>query len=208
MKKNSTLKGKSILTVKQLTPEEIKYLIHIAEQLKKKKKRGLCGNLLKRKNIVMIFEKSSTRTRCAFTVAAADEGAHTDYLNLSDIHLVKKESLPDSARVLGRMFDGIAFRGYRHDTAEQLACHSGIPVWNALTDRAHPTQIFADLLTIKEHFGLLKGLTVVYMGDGRNNVANSLMIGCVKNGDAFRQLHPARTLAGSESSRGSRRVCS
>jgi ornithine carbamoyltransferase len=194
MKKNSTLKGKSILTVKQLTPEEIKYLIHIAEQLKKKKKRGLCGNLLKRKNIVMIFEKSSTRTRCAFTVAAADEGAHTDYLNLSDIHFVKKESLPDSARVLGRMFDGIAFRGYRHDTAEQLAYHSGIPVWNALTDRAHPTQIFADLLTIKEHFGLLKGLTVVYMGDGRNNVANSLMIGCVKMGMHFVDCTPPELL--------------
>jgi ornithine carbamoyltransferase len=194
MKKNSTLKGKSILTVKQLTPEEIKYLIHIAEQLKQKKKRGLCGNLLKRKNIVMIFEKSSTRTRCAFTVAAADEGAHTDYLNLSDIHLVKKESLPDSARVLGRMFDGIAFRGYRHDTAEQLACHSGIPVWNALTDRAHPTQIFADLLTIKEHFGLLKGLTVVYMGDGRNNVANSLMMGCAKMGIQFVNCTPPELL--------------
>ncbi|MBN2437776.1 MAG: ornithine carbamoyltransferase [Deltaproteobacteria bacterium] len=194
MKKNSTLKGKSILTVKQLTPEEIEYLIHIAEQLKNKKKRGLRGNLLKRKNIVMIFEKSSTRTRCAFTVAAADEGAHTDYLNLSDIHFVKKESLPDSARVLGRMFDGIAFRGYRHDTAEQLAYYSGIPVWNALTDMAHPTQTFADLLTIKEHFGLLKGLTVVYMGDGRNNVANSLTIGCVKMGMHFVNCTPPELL--------------
>ena len=194
MKKDSTLKGKSILTIKQLTPEEIKYLINLAEQLKNKKKRGLCGNLLKRKNIVMIFEKSSTRTRCAFTVAAADEGAHTDFLNLSDIHFVKKESLADSARVLGRMFDGIAFRGYQHDTAEQLAYYSGIPVWNALTDMAHPTQILADLLTIKERFGLLKGLTIVYIGDGRNNVANSLMIGCVKMGMHFVNCTPPELL--------------
>jgi ornithine carbamoyltransferase len=194
MKKNSTLKGKSILTVTQLTPEEIKYLINLAVQLKDTKKRGLCGNLLKRKNIVMIFEKSSTRTRCAFTVAAADEGAHTDYLNMSDIHFAKKESLADSARVLGRMFDGIAFRGYLHDTVEQLAYYSGIPVWNALTDMAHPTQILADLLTIEEHFGLLKGLTIVYIGDGRNNVANSLMIGCVKMGMHFVNCTPPELL--------------
>jgi ornithine carbamoyltransferase len=190
----STLKGKSILTIKQLTREEIEYLIRLAEKLKNKKKRGLYGNLLKRKNIVMIFEKSSTRTRCAFTVAAADEGAHTDYLNLSDIHFVRKESMPDSARVLGRMFDGIAFRGYKHDTAEQLARYSGIPVWNALTDIAHPTQIFADLLTIKEYFGQLKGLKVVYIGDGRNNVANSLMIGCVKMGMHFVNCTPPELL--------------
>lgn len=190
----STLKGKSILTIKQLTREEIEYLIRLAEELKKKKKRGLYGNLLKRKNIVMIFEKSSTRTRCAFTVAAADEGAHTDYLNLSDIHFVRKESMPDSARVLGRMFDGIAFRGYKHDTAEQLARYSGIPVWNALTDIAHPTQIFADLLTIKEYFGQLKELKVVYIGDGRNNVANSLMIGCVKMGMHFVNCTPPELL--------------
>lgn len=194
MKNNSTLKGKSILTVTQLTPEEINYLINLAVQLKDKKKRGLCGNLLKRKNIAMIFEKSSTRTRCAFTVAAADEGAHTDYLNMGDIHFAKKESLADSARVLGRMFDGIAFRGYQQDTVEQLANYSGIPVWNALTDMAHPTQIFADLLTIKEHFGLLKGLTIVYIGDGSNNVANSLMIGCVKMGMHFVNCTPPELL--------------
>jgi ornithine carbamoyltransferase len=190
MKKNTSLKGKSILTVKQLTPGEIQYLVDLAEQLKNKKKRGLHGNLLRRKNIALIFEKSSTRTRCAFTVAAADEGAHPDYLNTSDIHFGKKESLADSARVLGRMFDGIAFRGYRHETAEALARHSGVPVWNGLTDIAHPTQILADLLTIKEHFGRLKGLTVVYMGDGRNNVASSLMIGCVQMGMHFVNCTP------------------
>ena len=190
MKRNTSLKGKSILTVKQLTPGEIQYLVDLAEQLKSKKKRGLRGNLLKRKNIALIFEKSSTRTRCAFTVAAADEGAHTDYLNTKDIHFGKKESLADSARVLGRMFDGIAFRGFRHDTAESLARHAGIPVWNGLTDIAHPTQILADLLTIKEHFGRLKGLTLVYMGDGRNNVASSLMIGCVKMGMHFVNCTP------------------
>jgi len=199
MKKNTSLKGKSILTVKQMTPEEIQYLVDLAEQLKNKKKRGLHGNLLKRKNICLIFEKSSTRTRCAFTVAAADEGAHTDYLNMKDIHFGKKESLADSARVLGRMFDGIAFRGFRHDTVEALARHSGVPVWNGLTDIAHPTQILADLLTIKEQFGRLKGLTVVYMGDGRNNVASSLMIGCVKMGMHFinctpQELFPDRSL--------------
>jgi ornithine carbamoyltransferase len=199
MKKNTSLKGKSILTVKQLTPEEIAYLVDLAAQLKRKKKRGVHGNLLLRKNIALIFEKSSTRTRCAFTVAAADEGAHPDYLNTSDIHFGKKESLADSARVLGRMFDGIAFRGFKHETVEALARHSGVPVWNGLTDIAHPTQILADLLTIQEHFGRLKGLTVVYMGDGRNNVASSLMIGCVQMGMHFvnctpPELYPDRNL--------------
>lgn len=194
MRKNTSLKGKSILTVKQLAPEEILYLVDLAQQLKRKKKRGVHGNLLKRKNIALIFEKSSTRTRCAFTVAAADEGAHTDYLGIRDTHFGKKESLADSARVLGRMFDGIAFRGYRHDTAEALARHAGIPVWNGLTDIAHPTQILADFLTIQEHFGRLKGLTVVYMGDGRNNVASSLMIGCAKMGMRFVNCTPPELL--------------
>ena len=194
MKKNTSLKGKSLLTVKQLTPEEIRYLINLAKQLKNKKKRGLRGNLLKRKNIALIFEKSSTRTRCAFTVAAADEGAHTDYLNMNDIHFGKKESLADSARVLGRMFDGIAFRGYRHETVEALAAHAGIPVWNGLTDIEHPTQILADLLTVQEYFGRLKGLILVYMGDGRNNVASSLMIGCVKMGMHFVNCTPSELM--------------
>ena len=194
MKKNTSLKGKSLLTVKQLTPEEIRYLIDLAKQLKNKKKRGLRGNLLKRKNIALIFEKSSTRTRCAFTVAAADEGAHTDYLNMNDIHFGKKESLADSARVLGRMFDGIAFRGYRHETVEALAAHAGIPVWNGLTDIEHPTQILADLLTVQEYFGRLKGLILVYMGDGRNNVASSLMIGCVKMGMHFVNCTPSELM--------------
>ena len=188
------LKGKSILTVKQMTPEEIRDLIDLAAELKRKKQSGRRGNLLKRKNIALIFEKSSTRTRCAFTVAAADEGAHTDFLNISDIHFGKKESLADSARVLGRMFDGIAFRGYRHDTVEALARHAGVPVWNGLTDIAHPTQILADLLTIQEHFGDFRGLKVVYIGDGRNNVASSLMVGCVKMGMDFVNCTPPELL--------------
>jgi len=194
MKISSSLKGKSILTIKQMAPEEIRDLVNLAEELKHAKQKGNRGNLLHRKNIALIFEKSSTRTRCAFTVAAADEGAHTDYLNINDIHFGKKESLADSARVLGRMFDGISFRGYSHDTAEELARYAGVPVWNALTDIAHPTQILADLLTIKEHFGDFRGLKVIYMGDGRNNVASSLMAGCVMMGMDFVNCTPPELL--------------
>jgi len=139
----------------------------------------------------MIFEKMSTRTRCAFAVAAADEGARIEYLSADEIHLGKKESVADTARVLGRMFDGIAFRGYRQETVEQLAKFSGVPVWNALTDDSHPTQALADLMTIREKFGRLAGLKVVYLGDGRNNVANSLMAGCAKVGIHYVVCAPA-----------------
>lgn len=176
------LKGRSFLTLKDFTPEEILYLLDLAAELKEKKKQGITGNSLKGKNIALIFEKPSTRTRCAFTVGANDEGGFPTYLSQHDIQLGYKESVKDTARVLGRMFDGIEFRGFKHEHVEQLAEYSGVPVWNGLTDEYHPTQILADLLTMKEHFGYLKGLNFVYLGDGRNNMANSLMIGCAKVG--------------------------
>ncbi len=176
------LKGRSFLTLKDYTPEEIVYLVDLSAELKEKKKNGQTGSALKGKNIALIFEKPSTRTRCAFTVACNDEGAFPTYLSSSELQLGHKESVEDTARVLGRMFDGIEFRGFSHHHVEQLARYSGVPVWNGLTDEYHPTQILADLLTMKEHFGYLQGLRFVYLGDGRNNMANSLMIGCSKVG--------------------------
>lgn len=176
------LKGRSFLTLKDFTADEILYLVDLAAELKAKKKQGITGNSLKGKNIALIFEKPSTRTRCAFTVGAQDEGGIPTYLSQHDIQLGYKESVKDTARVLGRMFDGIEFRGFKHEHVEQLAEYSGVPVWNGLTDEYHPTQILADFLTMKEHFGFLKGLNFVYLGDGRNNMANSLMIGCAKVG--------------------------
>ena len=176
------LKGRNFLTLKDFTPEEILYLVDLAADLKEKKKKGITGNSLKGKNIALIFEKPSTRTRCAFTVGAQDEGGIPTYLSQHDIQLGHKESVKDTARVLGRMFDGIEFRGFKHEHVEQLAQYSGVPVWNGLTDEYHPTQILADILTMKEHFGYVKGLNFVYLGDGRNNMANSLMIGCAKVG--------------------------
>ena len=176
------LKGRHFLTLKDFTGEEILYLLDLAADLKLKKKQGITGNSLKGKNIALIFEKPSTRTRCAFTVGAVDEGGVPTYLSQHDIQLGYKESVKDTARVLGRMFDGIEFRGFKHEHVEQLAEYSGVPVWNGLTDEYHPTQILADLLTMREHFGYLKGLNFVYLGDGRNNMANSLMIGCAKVG--------------------------
>lgn len=176
------LKGRSFLTLKDFTPDEIMGLIDLAADLKAKKKQGITGDSLKGKNIALIFEKPSTRTRCAFTVACVDEGAHPEYLGKNDIQLGHKESVEDTARVLGRMFDGIEFRGFSHKNVELLAKHSGVPVWNGLTDDYHPTQILADMLTIKEQFGVLKGLNFVFIGDGRNNVANSIMVGCGKLG--------------------------
>ncbi len=176
------LKGRSFLTLKDFTPDEILYLVDLAAELKAKKKQGITGNSLKGKNIALIFEKPSTRTRCAFTVGAQDEGGIPTYLSQHDIQLGYKESVKDTARVLGRMFDGIEFRGFKHEHVEQLAEYSGVPVWNGLTDEYHPTQILADFLTMKERFGFLKGLNFVYLGDGRNNMANSLMIGCAKVG--------------------------
>lgn len=184
------LKGRNFITLKDYTPEEIQYLLDLSADLKTKKKQGITGSSLKGKNIALIFEKPSTRTRCAFVVAAVDEGAHPEYLGKDDIQLGHKESVEDTARVLGRMFDGIEFRGFKHKTVELLAEYAGVPVWNGLTEDYHPTQILADLLTIEEHFGYLKGLKFVYAGDGRNNMANSLMIGMSKMGVHFTILAP------------------
>lgn len=184
------LKGRSFLTLKYFTPEEITYFIDLAADLKAKKKQGITGNSLKGKNVALIFEKPSTRTRCAFTIGCIDEGGHPEYLGKDDIQLGHKESVEDTARVLGRMFDGIEFRGFKQDTVEKLAKYSGVPVWNGLTDEYHPTQILADFLTLKEQFGQLKGLKLVYVGDGRNNMANSLMIGSSKLGIDFTILAP------------------
>ncbi|WP_024294744.1 ornithine carbamoyltransferase [Lacrimispora indolis] len=184
------LKGRNFITLKDYSPEEIGYLLDLAASLKAKKKQGITGTSLKGKNIALIFEKPSTRTRCSFVVAAVDEGAHPEYLGKDDIQLGHKESVEDTARVLGRVFDGIEFRGFKHKTVEDLAKYAGVPVWNGLTDDYHPTQILADLLTMKEHFGYLKGLRFVYAGDGRNNMANSLMIGMSKMGVHFTILAP------------------
>lgn len=184
------LKGRSLLTLKDFTPAEIEYLIDLAADLKEKKKQGITGNSLKGKNIALIFEKPSTRTRCAFTVGCVDEGGHPEYLGKNDIQLGHKESIEDTARVLGRIFDGIEFRGFKQETVEKLAKYSGVPVWNGLTDLYHPTQILADFLTLKEQFGKLPGLHLVFVGDGRNNMANSLMIGSGKLGINFTILAP------------------
>ena len=192
------LKGRSFITLKDYTPEEIAYLLDLSADLKAKKKQGITGSSLKGKNIALIFEKPSTRTRCSFVVAAVDEGAHPEYLGKDDIQLGHKESVEDTARVLGRVFDGIEFRGFKHKTVEDLAKYAGVPVWNGLTDDDHPTQILADLLTMKEHFGYLKGLHFVYAGDGRNNMANSLMIGMSKMGVHFTILAPKSLWPGEE----------
>ena len=184
------LKGRSFLTLKDFTAEEILGLIDLAADLKAKKKQGLTGDSLKGKNIALIFEKPSTRTRSAFTVGCLDEGGHPEYMSREDIQLGHKESVEDTARVLGRIFDGIQFRGFKQETVEKLAKYSGVPVWNGLTDEYHPTQILADFLTMKEQFGYLKGLKLVFVGDGRNNMANSLMIGSAKVGVHFTILAP------------------
>ena len=185
-----SLKGRNFITLKDYSPEEITYLLDLAEQKKIDKKNGKLGNSLKGKNIALIFEKPSTRTRCAFVVGSRDEGGQPEYLGKDDIQLGHKESVADTARVLGRMFDGIEFRGFLQSTVEDLAKYSGVPVWNGLTDEYHPTQILADLLTMREHFGYLKGLRFVFAGDGRNNMANSLMIGMTKMGVHFTIFAP------------------
>ena len=183
------LKGRHLLTLKDFTPEEIQYLIDYAAELKAKKKSGVVGDLLKGKNIVLIFEKSSTRTRCAFEVAAFDEGANITFLTNSQMG--KKESIEDTAKVLGRFYDGIEFRGFKQETVEILAANAGVPVWNGLTDLYHPTQILADFLTIKEHVAKpLNKVKFVYAGDARNNMGNSLMIGAAKMGMEFWGLAP------------------
>ncbi len=184
------LKGRSFLTLLDYSPEEIQYLLDLAAELKRLKYAGIHPRNLEGKSIALIFEKTSTRTRCAFMVAAADEGAHADYLGKDDIQLGKKESVADTARVLGRMFDGIEFRGFSHKTVETLAQYAGVPVWNGLTDRYHPTQILADFLTLIEQKGRLRGLKFAYVGDGRNNMANSLLIGAAKMGLDMRIVSP------------------
>ncbi len=192
------LKSRSFLTLLDFTAEEINYLLNLAAKLKADKYAGNFNKNLLDKNIALIFEKPSTRTRCAFVVASYDEGAHPEYLGKGDIQLGKKETVADTARVLGRMFDGIQFRGFSHNTVIELAKHSGVPVWNGLTDKYHPTQVLADFLTIKENFGELKGKKLCYVGDGRNNMANSLMIGAAKMGMDFRILAPKELFPQSE----------
>ena len=180
------LKGRHLLTLKDYTPQEIEFLLKLSIKLKQDKYAGLRAKNLDGKNIALIFEKASTRTRCAFVVACFDEGAHSEYLGINDIQLGKKETVKDTAIVLGRMFDGIQFRGFRHETVEELAEHAGVPVWNGLTDKFHPTQVLADFMTVLEEKGYLKGIKFAYAGDGRSNVANSLLVGAAKMGVDFR----------------------
>ena len=179
------LKGRNFLTLKDFSPEEITYLIDLAADLKDKKKKGIPVNHYVGKNVALIFEKTSTRTRCSFEVAAHDMGVGKTYLDPSGSQIGKKESIPDTARVLGRMYDGIEYRGYGQEIVEELAKYAGVPVWNGLTNEYHPTQMLADLLTIREHLGDYKGLKFVYMGDARYNMGNSLMIACAKMGMHF-----------------------
>ena len=177
--------NRSLLSLMHHNERELRYLLDLSRDLKRAKYTGTERQHLKGKNIALIFEKPSTRTRCAFTVAAIDEGGHPEYLGKNDIQLGHKEDVADTARVLGRMFDGIEFRGFSQKVVEDLAKYSGVPVWNGLTDDYHPTQILADFLTVRENFGRLKGIKFVYVGDGRNNMANSLMIGAAKMGMHF-----------------------
>ena len=186
------LKGRSFLKLLDFSKEEIEYLLDFSVSLKEKKKSGIPHRLCEGKNIALIFEKTSTRTRCAFEVAASDLGIHPVYLSPDASQIGKKESIADTARVLGRMFDGIEYRGFGQEIVEELAEKSGVPVWNGLTNEFHPTQILADFLTIKEHFGILSGKKLVYMGDARYNMGNSLMVGCAKMGMHFVACSPKK----------------
>ena len=186
------LKGRNFLKLLDFTPEEIEYLLDLAADLKAKKKAGIPHRLCEGKNVALIFEKTSTRTRCSFEVAAADLGMHSTYLDPSGSQIGKKESIADTARVLGRMFDGIEYRGFGQEIVETLAKYAGVPVWNGLTNEFHPTQILADFLTVREHFGYLKGINFVYMGDARYNMGNSLMVGCAKMGLNFTACAPEK----------------
>lgn len=179
------LKGRNFLTLRDFTAEEIEYLLDLAAKFKEKKKNGILHDTLRGKNIALVFEKTSTRTRCSFEVAAHDLGMGTTYLDPSCSQIGKKESIADTARVLGRLFDGIEYRGFGQAIVEELADKAGVPVWNGLTNEYHPTQMLADTLTIKEHFGYLKGITLAYLGDARYNMGNSLMIVCAKLGMNF-----------------------
>ena len=193
-----TLKEKKFLKLLDLTPEEITGLLDLAADLKAKKKAGIPHACCAGKNIALIFEKTSTRTRCAFEVAAYDLGMNCTYLDPSGSQIGKKESIADTARVLSRMFDGIEYRGFGQQIVEDLYRYSGIPVWNGLTNEFHPTQILADLLTIREHFGTLKDIKLVYMGDARYNMGNSLMVGCAKLGMHFVACAPEKYQPGAE----------
>ena len=186
------LKGRNFLKLLDYTSEEIEYLIDLAADLKAKKKAGIPHRMHEGKNVALIFEKTSTRTRCAFEVAARDLGMGVTYLDPAGSQIGKKESIADTARVLGRMYDGIEYRGFGQTIVEELAKYAGVPVWNGLTDEFHPTQILADFLTIREHFGKLKGINFVYMGDARFNMGNSLMVGCAKMGLNFTACAPAK----------------
>ncbi|MDO5134564.1 MAG: ornithine carbamoyltransferase [Eubacteriales bacterium] len=179
------LKGRNFLTLKDFTLEEITYLLDLSAELKAKKKAGELTEYYKGKNIALIFEKNSTRTRCAFEVAAHDLGMGSTYLDPSGSQIGKKESIADTARVLGRMYEGIEYRGFEQGIVEELAAHAGVPVWNGLTNEYHPTQMLADMLTIREHFGSLRGIRLTYMGDARYNMGNSLMVVCSKLGMHF-----------------------
>ncbi|MGG7146100.1 ornithine carbamoyltransferase [Clostridium butyricum] len=193
------LRGRSFLKLLDFTQAEIRYLIDLSKDLKNLKRAGVLHNNLKGKNIVLLFEKTSTRTRCSFEVAGMDLGLGVTYLDAAGSQMGKKESIADTARVLGRMYDGIEYRGFSQETVEELAKYSGVPVWNGLTDEFHPTQMIADLLTIEEKLGRLKGINFVYMGDARNNMGNSLMVACAKMGLNFtacapKELFPAEEL--------------
>lgn len=184
------LQGRHFITLLDFSPEEIQALINLARRLKQEKETGITHRHLTGKNVCLLFQKDSTRTRCAFEVGAADLGMNTTYLGPTGSQMGKKESIADTARVLGRMYDGIEFRGYLQQDVEMLAQHAGVPVWNGLTDTYHPTQILADLMTIEERFGHLKGIRLAYYGDARNNMGNSLMIGCAKMGLHFTGVAP------------------
>ena len=186
------LTGKSFLKLLDFTPEEMGYLLDLAAELKEKKKKGIPHALCQGKNVALIFEKTSTRTRCAFEVAAFDLGMHCTFLDPSASQIGKKESIADTARVLGRMYEGIEYRGFGQEIVENLAKYSGVPVWNGLTNEFHPTQILADFLTIREHFGSLAGKKLVYMGDARYNMGDSLMVGCAKMGMHFVACAPEK----------------
>ena len=186
------LKGRNFLTLKDFTKEEIEYLIDLSVELKEKKKKGIPVDTLKGKNVALIFEKTSTRTRCSFEVAAHDLGMGTTYLDPKGSQIGKKESIKDTARVLGRIYDGIEYRGFGQEIVEELAKYAGVPVWNGLTNEYHPTQMLADLLAIKEHLGRVEGVKLVYMGDARYNMGNSLMILCAKMGMHFVACAPKK----------------
>ena len=193
------LRGKSYLKLLDFTPAEIRYLLDLSKDFKSMKRSGVPHKYLDGKNIVLLFEKTSTRTRCSFEVAGRDLGMGVTYLDPGSSQMGKKESIPDTARVLGRMYDGIEYRGYSQQLVEELAKYAGVPVWNGLTDQFHPTQMLADLLTIEEKLGRLKGVNFTYMGDARNNMGNSLMVACAKMGLNFtacapKALFPAQEL--------------